>query len=372
MSNLQHSIAITTLCLLVAAPQLAAGNARTQSVGGCAIFPANNIWNARVDVLPIHPQSSAYINSNGGPGTPLHPDFGTVYNGAPNGILFIVVPTNQPLVQITLQPYGDQADPGPYPVPTNAPVEGGIGSNGDRHVLIVRQGDCQLFELYRAFPKSNGSWAGFGAAFDLKRNGPLRPGTYTSADAAGLPILPGLVKYDEVLAAANANSSNGVGHAIRFTIPNSQRAYVWPARHFASSSTDADLPPMGQYFRLKASVNIDVYPGSSTPVSPMNKAILRTLKTHGMIVADNGSSFYINGAPDARWDDDDLNNLAAFTAGDFEAIEVSSLIVDPNSGEARARGPTTTPGPSPTVGPTPIPSATPILDQRLYLPVLKR
>ena len=129
---------------------------------------------------------------------------------------------------------------------------------------------------------------------------------------------------------------------------------------------------MGQYFRLKASVNIDVYPGSSTPVSPMNKAILRTLKTHGMIVADNGGSFYINGAPDTRWDDDDLSNLAAFTSGDFEAIEVSSLIIDPNSGEARAPGPTTTPGPSPTVGPTPIPTATPILDQRMYLPVLKR
>lgn len=372
MSNRHRIIAIATLCLALAAPQLTTGNARMLSVGGCAIFPANNIWNARVDALPVHPLSSAYINSNGGPNTPLHPDFGTVYNGAPNGIPYIVVPTNQPLVQITLEPYGDQADPGPYPVPTNAPIEGGSGSNGDRHVLIVRQGDCQLFELYRAFPKSNGSWAGFGATFDLKRNGPLRPETYTSADAAGLPILPGLVKYDEVLAAANANSANGVGHAFRFTIPFSQRAYVWPARHFASSSTDRNRPPMGQYFRLKASVNIDVYPGSSTPVSPMNKAILRTLKTHGMIIADNGSSFYINGAPDARWDDDDLSNLAAFTAGDFEAVDVSSLIVDPDSGEARAQGPTITPSPTSSVGPTAIPSATPNLDPRVYLPVLKR
>ncbi len=372
MINLQRTLTVTTLCLLVAAPQLATSAPGTQSVGGCAIFPPNNIWNARVDALPVDPQSSAYINSNGGPDTPLHPDFGTVYNGAPNGIPFIVVPTNQPLVQITLQPYGDQADPGPYPVPTHAPIEGGAGSNGDRHVLVVRQGDCQLFELYRAFPKSNGSWAGFGATFDLKRNGPLRPETYTSADAAGLPILPGLVKYDEVLAAANANSATGVGHAFRFTIPNSRRAYVWPARHFASSSTDANRPPMGQYFRLKASVNIDVYPGTSNAVSPMNKAILRTLKTHGMIVADNGSSFYISGAPDARWDDDDLSNLAAFTAGDFEAIDVSSLIVDGDSGEARAQGPTITPGPSPTMGPSPVPTATPLLDRRVYLPVLKR
>lgn len=302
-------------------------------LGGCQVFPADNIWNTRIDTLPADPRSNAYISTQGGPDVPLHPDFGTIWEGAWIGIPYVIVPANQRRVPIVLYPYPDEADPGPYPIPPNAPVEGGRRSDGDRHVLVLQRGTCMLYEMYRAFPLSGGvAWRGFGAVFDLNVNGPLRPDGWTSADAAGLPILPGLVKYEEILAALDGDGV--VHHALRFTLPNTRDAYVWPARHAASDSDNPDRPPMGLRWRLKASVDIDTYPGTSIPVSPINKVILRTLKTYGMFLADNGSAWYISGAPDPRWDDDGLHDLGYYTADDFEAVDSSVLMIDPDSGQA--------------------------------------
>ena len=285
------------------------------------MFPSNNIWNRRVDSLPVDPRSTDYVN-NAGASLGLHPDFGAgMWDGGPIGIPFITVPGTQPFVPISFVWYGDESDPGPYPVPSTAPIEGGPSSTGDRHVLVVDRGTCTLYELYYAFPQGNGSWtAGSGAIFDLNSHA-LRPDGWTSADAAGLPILPGLVRYDEVAAGA-------INHALRFTVPRTRQAYLWPARHYASSSTDLTRPPMGQRFRLKAGFDISGF-------SPTNRVILQALKTYGMILADNGSSWYLSGAPDPRWDDDDLHDLQVFVHGsDFEAIDESSLMVDPNSGQA--------------------------------------
>ncbi len=328
MFKTKARIAPFLFALLIGTQQAAA----TQ-LGGCPIFPSDNIWNTAVDTLPVDPKSGTYIQTEGGANVSLHPDFGTVWNGAPNGIPYVIAPANQPLVPIVLEPYGSEADPGPYPIPPNAPIEGGPNSSGDRHVLVLQQGTCKLYELFSAFPLAGGAWQGFGAVFDLTKNAPLRPNGWTSADAAGLPIMPGLVKYDEVQAALQG--SGIIAHALRFTVPYTRREYVWPARHFASSSTDPNRPPLGLRFRLKASVNIDFYPGTSTPVSPSNKVILRTLKKYGMFLADNGGSFFISGAPDPRWNDSDLNLLKRYRAGDFEAVDSSSLMIDVNSGQAR-------------------------------------
>ncbi len=282
-------------------------------LAGCPMFPADNIWNRRVDALPVHPRSAAYINSIG-PGVALHADFGTIY-----GIPYTTVPAGQPKVGIRFGPEaGDESDPGPYPIPPDAPVEGG----SDRHVLVLQRDTCLLYELYAAEKQPDDSWTAYsGAVFDLRSNA-LRPATWTSADAAGLPILPGLVRYDEA-------AGGEIRHAFRFTAQRTQKAFVWPARHYASSSTDLNLPPMGQRFRLKASVNIDGYP-------PQIRAIFKAFKEYGIILADNGSNWYITGAPDSRWDDDAL--VSAFKSlhgSDFEAVDVSGLMIDPDSGQAR-------------------------------------
>jgi hypothetical protein len=295
----------------------------TPNLGGCDVFPSNNIWNARVDALPVEARSSAYVNSIGS-GVTLHPDFGAgLYRGGPIGIPFKVVPASQPGVTIS---FGDpdESDPGPYPVPADAPVEGGPSSSGDRHVLILRQGECKLYELANAYPNANGSWrASWGATWDLNTNA-LRPAGWSSADAAGLPILPGLVRYEEIAAGK-------IDHAIRFTAPVTQRAYVWPARHFASSNTDPNVPPMGQRFRLKASFDLSGF-------SRDTRVILEAMKTHGIILADNGSAWYVTGAPDERWNNDQLNaEFDRVRGSDFEAVDVSSLRVDANSGEAKPR-----------------------------------
>ena len=290
-------------------------NGASPDIGGCAVFPSSNAWNAPVDRLPVDAMSAAYVGS-AGPDRFLHPDFGT--GGA---IPYVIVGGDQPKVPVTFD-YADESDPGPYPVPKDAPIEGGPASTGDRHVLVVDRDACKLYELYAARPQADGSWlAGSGAVFDLRSNA-LRPATWTSADAAGLPILPGLVRYDEVAAGE-------IRHAIRFTVQRTQRSYVWPARHYASTSTDAQLPPMGQRFRLKADVDIASF-------SKTNQVILRALKKYGMILADNGSNWYITGAPDPRWSDDDLHNLQKLHGSDFEAVDSRSLMVDPDSGEARA------------------------------------
>jgi len=291
---------------------------------GCAILPANNIWNTRVDQLPVDPRSVAYVASIGNVAT-LHPDFGAGVwppgSDSPIGIPFVAIGADQPLVPISYTAYGDESDPGPFPIPLDAPVEGGPSGDGDRHVIVLDDSSCRLYELFSAFPQPDGSWeADSGAAYDLDSN-QLRPAGWTSADAAGLPIFPGLVRYDEV-------EAGFVGHAIRFTAPATQRAYVWPARHFASSNTSPDLPPMGQRFRLKASFDI-------TGFSPSIQVVLTALKHYGLILADNGSAWYLSGAPDERWDNDVLRELKTIPGSAFEAVDVSGLQVSPDSGEAQ-------------------------------------
>src|SRR6185503_10153333 len=227
--------------------------------------------------------------------------------------------------------YWDESDPGPYAVPLNAPIEGGSNSTGDRHAIALDVDNCILYELYRAFPQS-GSWTGdSGAIFDLTSNA-LRPATWTSADAAGLPIMPGLVTYDEVL-------SGEIKHAIRFTVPQSRREYVWPARHYASSLTGTQYPRMGERFRLKASVNISTFPSDV-------QVILRAMKKYGIIMADNGSAWFISGKPDPRWNDDNLRTFGQLLGSNFEAVDATVLRIDPDSGAAAQSGVTVTVSPS--------------------------
>ncbi|GAB4503215.1 MAG: hypothetical protein Fur0043_02070 [Anaerolineales bacterium] len=289
-------------------------------IAGCPLLPADNIWNARVDSLPTDPHSDAYIQAIG-TDTGLHPDFGSgTWDGAPIGIPFNLVDSSQSKVKVTFD-YDDESDPGPYPIPAHVSIEGGPDSDGDRHVLIVDTEHCILYELYDAWPQPDGSWqAGSGAIYDLRSN-VLRPNGWTSADAAGLPILPGLVRYDEV-------AFGIIKHAIRFTAPQTQSAHVWPARHDASELTGTTYPPMGQRFRLKADFDF-------TRFAPQTQVILRAMQTYGIILADNGLAWYISGVPDERWDNDILHELSQVTGTDFEAVDVSSLMVDPDSGQAR-------------------------------------
>jgi hypothetical protein len=290
---------------------------------GCPILPADNIWNTRVDTLPVHPRSAQYVASIGGTAY-VHADFGSGVwppgSTSPIGIPFVEVPAGQPTVPIVYTAYGNESDPGPFPIPPDAPIEGGPSAGGDRHVIVLDRSACRLYELFSAFPQSNGSWrAASGAAYDLRSNN-LRPAGWTSADAAGLPIFPGLVRWEEV-------ASGKISHAIRFTAPNTQRAYVWPARHFASNSTNLNLPPMGQRFRLKAGFDISGF-------SPEVRVILTAMKQYGIILADNGSPWYISGAPDARWNNSVLHQLHQVPGSAFEAVIVDSLQVNPNSGQA--------------------------------------
>ncbi len=284
---------------------------------GCPVFPANNIWNTPVDTLPLDPRSADYINTIGAD-TRLHPDFGTEWDGEPIGIPWVSVPGSQARVSVSFE-YAEESDPGPYPVPPDAPIEGGANSDGDRHVLVLDRDNCKLYELYYAWPQADGSWqAGSGAVFDL-RNNALRPAGWTSADAAGLPILPGLVRYEEVQAGV-------IRHAIRFTAQQTRQAYVWPARHYASNLTGAQYPRMGQRFRLKADYDISGFSSEA-------QVILQAMKTYGIILADNGSDWYISGAHDMRWDDDALGDLKSVPGSAFEAVDVSSLMVNSNSAE---------------------------------------
>ena len=290
----------------------------------CPVLPASNIWNRNISTMPVHPMSATCMASIGN-GAPLHPDLGAgPYQGSTIGIPYVVIGASQPLVPISFT-YADESDPGPYPVPPLVPVEGGgtrpsVGK-GDAHVLLVQEGTCRLYEIFSARSLQHGtSWSGgSGAVFDLTSNA-LRPDTWTSADAAGLPIYPGLLRYDEIVAGQ-------VTHAIRFAAAATQRAYVWPARHFASNSTNPALPPMGIRVRLKASVDISGF-------SATNQIILTGLKQYGMMLADNGSPMFIGGAPDRRWNDDDLHALTTLHGSDFEVVDVSGLMIDPDSGQA--------------------------------------
>jgi hypothetical protein len=288
--------ACATVALAVVPAVAAAAGPR---VGGCPVFPASNAWNRDVSRLPTDTRSRAYVTAiNAGGDRFLHADFGG--DGA-YGIPYTVVAVSQPRLPTRFVEYGDESDPGPYPIPPGAPVEKG----GDRHVLVVQRGACRLYELYRARRAGRGWEAGSGAVFDLRSNR-QRPAGWTSADAAGLPILPGLARYDEVRAGA-------IRHALRFTVRRSQRGYVAPARHFASADRDPNLPPMGLRLRLKGSYPIGRFRGQS-------RVILTALKRYGMIVADNGSDWFISGAADRRWSDDDLNQLKTVPGSAFEVV----------------------------------------------------
>ncbi|HUQ28448.1 MAG TPA: hypothetical protein VM051_07635 [Usitatibacter sp.] len=312
----RRSAPLITLVVLSSLSALAA-----PTLQGCPVLPADNVWNAPVDALPRHPNSDAYVATIGAT-RGMHPDFGTTYLGAPNGIPFVTVAGTQPRVPVTFE-YADESDSGPYPVPRDAPIEGGPQSDGDRHVLVIDRDNCVLYELFAAYPNADGSWrAGSGAVYPLRSNA-LRPSGWTSADAAGLPIFAGLVRYDEVAAGE-------ITHALRFTAAQTQRAFLWPARHFASNLTGPQFPPMGLRMRLKASFDVNGFPA---PV----QVILRALKKYGMILADNGSSWYISGVPDARWNDDMLvGELARVKGSDFEAVDASGLMADPQSGAVKA------------------------------------
>lgn len=279
------------------------------TIAGCPVFPPDNPWNTDISKLPVHSNSANFINSIGAE-KPLHPDFGTVWQGAPNGIPYVIVKGDQPKVPVTFE-YAHESDPGPYPIPDDAPIEGGPNSKGDRHILIIDRDNCKLYELWHSVKTEDGWQAGSGAIFDLTSN-KLRPMGWTSADAAGLPIFPGLVRYDEV-------EQGAINHALRFTVERSQRAYILPATHYASRHTDPNLPPMGLRLRLKADYDISGFP-------PQTKVILQALKTYGMIVADNGGDWYITGAPDERWDDEDLSSMRRVKGSDFEVVETGEVI----------------------------------------------
>lgn len=329
-------------CFLVVFSSVVLTQAQGPQIGGCPVFPADHIWNTPIDTLPVAANSSTLVNTIG-PGIGLHPDFGSgTWDGGPIGIPFITVPGTQAKFPATFT-YADESDPGPYAIPMNAPIEGGSSSSGDRHAIAVDTDGCILYELYSAYPEGASWSAGSGAIFNLKSYA-LRPATWTSADAAGLPIMPGLVRFDEVAAGE-------IRHALRFTVPQTQKAYVWPARHYASSLTSTQYPPMGTRFRLKASFDVSPYPAEV-------QVILRALQKYGMMVADNGSAWYISGAPDSRWNNDNLHQIGKVLGSSFEVVDVSSLMIDPNSGQAHQPGGAPAPPPPPVI---PAPAITSVM-----------
>lgn len=325
--HLQEVVIRSFIALALAACSSAALYAQLPKIGNCTVLPANNVWNARVDSLPVHRYSAAYVQTIG-PTNHAHPDFG---HASVNGIPYNIVPGNEPKSTVSFYYNGD---PGPYPIPPNPLIEQGPNSTGDRHILMIDKDNCILYELFNAWPLGGYNWsAGSGAIFPLNSN-KLRPSGWTSADAAGLPIFPGLVRYDEVAAGQ-------INHALRFTAPATNASFVWPARHWASTHNGYEYPPMGTRFRLKKDFDMSSYP-------PHVQVILRALKTYGMILADNGASWFIGGVPDSRWNDDEMHQLTRVIGADFEAVDESSLMVDPNSAEVRSTSQPVTPGPVPT------------------------
>jgi len=271
----------------------------------CPVFPRSNAWNQRVDSLPVAANSDEIVRAIGANGS-VHADFGSgLWEGAPIGIPITVVGRKQAKKRVSFE-YADESDRGPYPIPRSVKIEGGRSSTGDRHAIIVDRSSCRLYELYSLYPKGNGWKAGSGAIWSLRTN-KLRPAGWTSADAAGLPIFPGLARYDEV-------KRGVIDHALRFTVQRTRRAYVYPARHYASDSNDASLPPMGLRLRLKSSFDVSGYPRQA-------RIVLVALKRYGMIVADNGSSWYITGAPSPGWSNDQLHTLGRVKGSDFEVVQ---------------------------------------------------
>lgn len=302
MTAPQIAAAAAAAALLVTA---GADALRLPSAPGCPIFPRDNAWNRRVDKLPVARNSGTIIRAIGH-NDALHPDFGAGRDeGATIGIPVTVVPGSQPKVRVSFQ-YASESDAGPYPIPRNVKVEGG----GDRHALIVDRDRCRLFELFELERRGVRWRAGSGAIWDLRSNR-LRPAGWTSADAAGLPILPGLARYDEV-------ARGRIDHALRFTVERTRRAYVYPARHHASDSTDPSLPPMGLRVRLKGSFQTAGFPRQA-------RIVLEALKRYGMILADNGSDWFVTGAPDPRWSNDQLRTLGRIRGSAFEVVDTRSL-----------------------------------------------
>ncbi|MGO8823713.1 MAG: hypothetical protein ACLQU9_00545 [Acidimicrobiales bacterium] len=307
----------------VARPGVASAGTPVPGAPNCPMFPADNVWNTPIANLPVDPHSAQWLASMDASTTDLHPDFGPSGDPSnPYGIPYTVVSPSQPLVPITFQ-YADQSDPGPYPFGADTPIEGGQQSTGDRHAIMVDPATCTLYELWDAQYSPTGSTAGSGAIWNLDSDA-LRPAGWTSADAAGLPILPGLVRYDEV-------QSGVITHAIRMTAESTDTSYIWPARHEAGSSSDPDLPPMGARFRLKASFDISGY-------SPQAQVVLRAMQQYGLILADNGSNWYFGGTADDDWPLSLVDELKTVPASAFEAVDESSLMIDPNSGQARQLG----------------------------------
>src|SRR5256714_4665849 len=304
-----------SVCLALVASALVGGvlaaaapGRPVQGAPHCQLFPKSNSWNQRADKLPVAANSSAIVHSIG-TDEGLHPDFGAgLYAGGPIGIPYTTVSKHQHKVHVKFD-YADESDKGPYPIPKNVPIEGGRKSSGDRHALIVDRDSCRLYELYSLYrpPSGSSTWrAGSGAIWSLKSNH-LRPKTWTSADAAGLPILPGLARYEEL-------THGGIDHALRFTASRTRRAFIAPARHFASSDTDPALPPMGLRVRLKRSFSLKGF-------GPQARAVLVALKRYGMLLADNGSPWFITGAPSRGWNNDDLHQLGRVHGSDFEVVD---------------------------------------------------
>ena len=300
------------LLLLVAAGPAQPDLGPNASLKGKQVFPPDNPWNFDISRAPVDTNSEKLIASVGAD-KPMHPDFGTVWEGNPNGIPYVIVPGTQPKVPVTFE-YADESDRGPYAIPPDAPIEGGPNAQGDRHVLVIDRDHWILYELFAAFPQDGGkSWkAVSGAIWDLDKNS-SRPAGWTSADAAGLAVFPGLVRYDEVV------ERKEIPHALRFTVKKSRRAYVPPASHFASRSADPNLPPMGMRVRLRADFD-------ESGFSPTAQVILRCLKKYGMILADNGGDWFISGAPDPRWNDDDIQSLRRVKGKDLEVVRMGRVV----------------------------------------------
>jgi hypothetical protein len=302
--------ALAAVVLALAVASASAGGAGTAPrIAGCPMFPADNPWNRRVDRLPVAAASARIVASIGRDET-MHADFGSgLWEGGPIGIPVTVVGKGTPRGRVAFE-YADESDAGPYPIPPGVRIEGGPQADGDRHAILVDRDRCRLYELF-ALRREGDRWtAGSGAIWDLRSNR-LRPAGWTSADAAGLAILPGLARYEEV-------ARGRIEHALRFTVSRSRRAYVWPARHYASSLTDPALPPMGLRLRLKRS-----YPTAGFPRQA--RVVLQALKEYGMVVADNGSSWYVSGVPDPRWSNDDLHTLHRVPGSAFEVVDTASL-----------------------------------------------
>jgi hypothetical protein len=310
LSHFAIGAALITLAATCSSGGGTGSGSTSPTVGGCQVFPTDNAWNTDISKKAVSTRSASYVAEiNGSGASALHPDFGS---NPSYGIPYTVVKehTARQTIHYMADGYGDESDPGPFPIPPAARIEGGASATGDRHVLVVEQGSCHLFELGRAFWHTDRWDADVGVDWNLSSNA-LRTLRFTSADAAGLPILAGLVRYDEV-------ARGSINHALRFTVARTQRAFVLPATHYASSSTDATRPPMGLRFRLKASYDLSRFHGQSL-------VILRALKKYGMIVADNGSNWFISGATDSRWNDDDLNQMKTVPGSAFEVVDTGPV-----------------------------------------------